>query len=130
MQAALHEQFALAFANQRDGLCSRRIAVRSIDDFGPVDRMYASGRRRRSCRGSDENGLDDSFLSRLHRTPQRGFVARMHDEGGRRLHGLGPGNEAVVFGCRWGAERVGAKKSDMASAVLISADFLFALSWI
>ena len=82
MQAALHQKLALALVDQRDGLCSRGLAVRCVhqliaSDVDPV--LLGDGGN--FGHWTDQNGNDDAQFRRL---AQR-RAARSRRKDGRRL---------------------------------------------
>src|SRR3954467_14144568 len=99
VEAALHQQLTLCLTDHFDRLCSRRVAMRHIDDLHAVERnSVLQGNRLYLARGANQHRLDDTFLSRLDRAAQGRFIAWMHDERSCWRHTLRPRDNAVVFG--------------------------------
>ena len=81
MQAAFHQQLALAFMDQLHRLGGGRLAMRDIDDLEPADVEVVL-----SCDGLDlaagptRNRNDQAGLRRLNAPRSERLVARMHDD--------------------------------------------------
>ena len=75
LQAALHQEFALAFANERDGLRRRRLAVRRVDESvrGYIEARLA--RRRSRFSPWVQPGPDDDFPASAASTAPRSEVS-------------------------------------------------------
>ena len=77
VQAALHQQLALALVDQLDGPRGRGFAVRRVDDLETADVEAVLTRDSRDLRGRpDQDRNDDAGLGRLDSAAQRGLVAR------------------------------------------------------
>ena len=101
MQAAFHQELALALADQLDAPVGCRIALRRIDqreaaDFDLVPTRGRSDFRRRS----DEYRLDDADLGRFGRSSQRCLVTGMNHDGPGRGDLFGAGDELFVLRVR------------------------------
>ena len=80
VETALHQRIGFTGTNELHGLRRRGVAVRSVDELqrGNVE-AERSGERADAALRPDENGPYDFCLCRLHRTPERGLVARVRD---------------------------------------------------
>ena len=98
MQATLHQEFALAFADERDGLRRRRLAVRRVDErvTRNVEPRFV-GDFLDFRPGSNQNRDDDAGFSGLDRAPERSLVAGMDDDCRRRRRLLRPCDQPLVF---------------------------------
>ncbi len=98
MQAAFHQEFALAFANERDGLRRRSFAVRRVDEgvTGNVETRFA-GDFLDFRLGSNQDRDNDAGFGGFHRAPERGLVAGVDDDRRRRGRLLRPRDQPLVF---------------------------------
>ena len=91
----------LAFADQRDALGGRVVAVRGVDDLvaADVDLVLGRGGGDLGAR-PDQDRHDDPELGGLDRPAQRGLVAGMDHDGLGGRHLLGAGDQPIVFRMR------------------------------
>src|SRR4029077_8378331 len=96
-----------------DRLCRCRLAMGCVDEFIATD-LDAVLLRHGGNLGSwaDENWNDDTGLGRFGDTAQRGLIARMCDNGGRRRHLLCQRYQSLVFAVRRVDQRF--ERSDIA----------------
>jgi len=106
VQAAFHQELAFGFADQFDRLDRGCLAVGHIDDLDTADIEPVLARQAGNLRGwPDQDRHDDASVGGFERPAQRRLLAGIGNDGSRGWHGLGPRDQAVVFGFRWRSRR-------------------------
>src|SRR3954466_12156131 len=106
MQAALHQQLALGFVNQRHRLRRGRLAVRGINELEAIDIDPMLARHGGNLPGrTDQDRNDDAGFGCLDEPAQGRLVARMSDDGRRRRDFFRIGDQPLILRGGRAAER-------------------------
>src|SRR4051794_38072699 len=106
VQAALHQQLALGFVNQRHRLRRGRLAVRGVDELEAIDiDPMLAGHGGNLPGRTDQDRNDDASFGCLDEPAQGRLVAGMSDDGCRRRDFFRIGDQPLILRGRRAAER-------------------------